>query len=69
MPSDLQALFLRINKIAMLPVNPLKVVVWISNFTFSTRLLPSLSSRGTGGRNHPTFRELNFSLILYNYEV
>lgn len=41
MLSDLQALFRQTNKIAMLPMDTLKVVIWISNVTSSARLVLS----------------------------
>lgn len=62
--SDLQAMFHGTSKIATLPMNTRKVVIWISNFTSSHDISWIINQ---GEEKHPTFREHNFSLILHNY--
>lgn len=64
--SDLQAMLHRTGKIAMLPMNTRKVVIWISNFTSSHGISWVINQ---GGEKQPTFRDHNFSLILQNYQV
>lgn len=64
--SDLQAMLHGTGKIAMLPMNTRKGVIWISNFTSSHGISWVINQ---GGEKQPTFRDHNFSLILQNYQV